>query len=210
MKKLSLVAVPLALAFLIPLPAQKRQKKPEAVTFATRIEKAATAWKAGKFGDCNRHLREALGLVATKWRAALRAALPVAPEGWKLLPDKKQNQRSNQMAAMMLGAGSGLLDAEYRRESDNGRARIQLLAKSPMVAMLRGMFNMAGMNPKLEVIEYEGGDKGLLEKTGKDRLKLQILIGGEDLLIVETRKMSEDELFVLMSQKNLDKFKAQL
>ena len=112
-----------------------------------------------------------------EWRKAMRASLPQAPDGWKLMPAKEDaSTQNNPMAAMMLASTAGLLNAEYRPEKGSDRINVQVLANSPMVRMLQGMFGMAQMNDKMEAVDYENGDKALLETRGNDRYKLQILV----------------------------------
>lgn len=210
MTKRTWTLLALAIALVVPLTAQKREAKPQKIDFKTRITRGQKAYDESKFGTCVSELREALLLATAKWREALRAALPAAPQGWKLEPAPEQNEEENPYAAAVIASTGGLLSADYRNEDGSGHIDVQIMADSPAVRMMQGMFAMAGMRKDVETVDYEGGDKALLEKVGDEGYKLTILVAQKHLITVETSSLTDEQVFRFMDQAALTKIKAQL
>jgi len=85
------VALVLAAPLLSSSAAQKRVKQDEPEDFPTILAASKTAWDAEKYGACIEKLNQALALASEKRVEKIREALPAAPAGWEVLPEKKNN-----------------------------------------------------------------------------------------------------------------------
>jgi len=188
---------------------QKRAKTTSAADFPGLMKAASAAWDAGNYSECLTNLKKATGLANEKRSAAIRAALPAAPAGWKLEPEKKNAAAGNAMAQALGGAMGNVTQARYSEEGGRGSIDISLMADSPMVQM----FNMMVTNPAMlgedgELIEYEE-HRAVLKKE-RNGLSLQILIHKKHMFDVKTRGLDEDGLFAMFDQATIDKLAALL
>ena len=155
-------------------------------------------------------LQEAIGLCMQKRTDAILAALPAAPAGWEIQPDRKNDMRNNPLAAAMSASVGNIVNRTYKKLDGNDRVEVTVTADSPMVSM----FNMWITNPAMlgedgELIEYEKDDKAVLKNPGS-RLELQIMISKAHICEVRANGLTDDELFAMFDQAAVDKLKAAL
>ena len=181
---------------------QKRVKAASPADFPGILKEVTATWNAGQFGACLAHLKKANGLVLEKQSGAIRAALPVAPAGWKMDPAKK-NSGGDAMAAAFAGAIGNVTQVNYGEEGGRGSVSVSLVSDSPMVQM----FNMWAANPAMlgdggELIEYEAHTAVL--KKERSGFNLSILIHKKHMCTIKVRGMDEDALFAMFNQSVVD------
>lgn len=205
MPKLVVPAVSLFLlgSVLVPF-AQERVKAKGPADFKATLTAAQTHWDAARYGQCIGELQTAIGLVSEKRAEALLAAFPPAPAGWKVLPDKsRESMQQNPFAAMMSTSIGNIIERKYQAEKGGASMSCTLTADSPLAQMF-GMWvaNPAMLEPGSELIKY--GPHNAVLKNQDGNLNLQILVQGKHVLEIDTRKMTEDELFAVWNQKAVD------
>lgn len=191
MKNPLILVAPLLLATLVVAQERTREKKP--ATFAELHTAVKTHFDAGAYGQAYASARELLTLVGAKRADAIRAAMPAAPAGYEVVPQKPEDDaaRDNPLVGAMTAGVGNIIEQEYRGEK--GTLRVTATADSPMMAMARMMFeNPAMIGPDAELIKYEQC-KGILQKEGR-QWKLQILI---DDTMIEGEFGTEDDEFAL-------------
>lgn len=188
---LALVA-PLLFATVVAV-AQERTRDKKPPTFAELHAAVKTQFDSGSYGQAYGSARELLTLIGVKRADAIRAAMPAAPEGYEIVPQKKEDEaaRNNPLLGAMTAGVGNIIEQEYR--GSKGTLRITATADSPMMAMAKMMFdNPAMLGADAELIKYEQC-KGILKKEGR-QWQLQILI--EDTM-VDAKFGSEDDDFAL-------------
>ncbi len=209
-KTLSLFAPLLLIPVFFP---QRRTKKAAPKDFETVYTEVGKAWKEGRVASCLKGIRELSSIATRKLSAMVQAALPPAPEGFKIRkPRNKGNANNPFLAGMALSMGSSI---ERNYFSQDGRTiRVSVVVNSPLIRMLKMfMENPAMAGSKGEVIEYDGA-KALLSKEGKTNQKLQILM---DDTVIECRYRGNaskpatgDAILAFMDQAALNKIMAAL
>ncbi len=184
---------------------QKRVQKKGPADFPTTLRAAGEAWESGAYGACVRELKAALGLATERRAQELREAMPPAPEGWQVEPDRSANANQNPFGAMLAVGIGNIVERKYRQKSGRGNVSCTLTADSPLVQM----FNMWLANPAMldansELIEY-GVHKAVLKKQGSG-FNLQILINGAHTCEVNAQGgVSEEQLFAMFDQRVVDR-----
>ncbi len=193
------LAVLLALFAAVPF-AQERMSKKKPPTFEEIHPAIAEAFKAGQYGLAMSKTRELMTVITPKWHEAILAALPGAPAGYTIVPQRKQNpQAASALAALTASIGT-VVEQKYKGEK--GTLICTVTADSPMIQM----FGMWVKNPALlgegaELVKY-GEYDALLKKEG-DRWSLQIVIGSS---LVEAKGQVSDEFLLRMfDQKVVDR-----
>jgi hypothetical protein len=179
-KTLSLFAPLLLIPVFLP---QRRVKKAGPKAFSAVYAEVGSSWKEGRVVSCLKGLRELTSIAVTKLNGLVLAALPPAPEGFKIRkPRNKRNMNNPLLAGMVMGFGSPIQRTYYSQ--DGQVIRLSVVVNSPLIRMLKMfMDNPAMAGAKGEVIEYDGA-KGLLSKEGKTSRKLQVLM---DDTVIECR-----------------------
>ncbi len=197
--------------------AQERSKPKAPPSFVATLEKVKKDWAAENYGACMRNLQIRSKLVIAKRTEVLRAALPAAPEGWKIRKEDSPEKMLDNPAIAVLSAGVGnLLERHYQQVDGPGSVDVSVMVDSPVVQMLSIMFaNPAAAGPNAEKIGY-GAHKGLLQPEGRS-LSLQILIAEKHVVDVTLRPprgmetgAAEDWLFALFDQAAVDRIAAAL
>jgi hypothetical protein len=198
------LAVTLSTSFLLfPLAAQKRSQ-PKEMTFPEATAAAAKAYESQDYGAAVSALQEALKLAHKKQREMIVAAL-AAPEGWEA---EGGNETEDNPFAAMAGLGAAV---ERTFRNGDKTVRIQVMANSPMVQMLAGVFS----NPVLlqaqgaEAIEY-GTHKAMLKKEEGGRCELQLLMHGKHVITVNSEGVGDEELLKIVDQKLVDRLEKPL
>ena len=206
-----------AVSLLFVATAQERTKKKTPPDFLKTIEKAKKSWEAESYGACLKDLQICTNLVTKKRTAKTRAALPAAPEGWKIRPEKDPaEQADNPMLAAMTASVGNIVERTYMQDGGNGRIEVSVMADSPMVQMLSVMFaNPAAAGPKAEKIGY-GDHEGMLTPQG-GYLGLQILNADAHVADIKLHPpqgmeptAAEDLLFAVFDQAAVDRLAAAL
>lgn len=207
MKTSQIVVAALAAASLATpcLTAQVRTKKVpvQEQSFPEKVESAKKAFEQQEFSVAMQRLNEALAIARAHLVAAIRAKMPPAPEDFVVEKPRDENASANPYAAALLGGGAIPIEHSYKAKKGRHSIKVQVHANSTLVRMMLMGFNMAGANPKAEIIKY-GAHKGLLEDSGKDRLKLTIVIRDKHAILIEAHGISDELLFKMFDQKFVD------
>jgi hypothetical protein len=185
--------VPSLLLLFAALPlAQERVTKKGPPEFKDVHAEVARAYEAGKLGLAVSKSKELLGVLQTKWGEAILAALPAAPEGFELVPQKKQDPQAAGMLAAMAGAVGTVVEQKYKGDGVTITATVQ--ADSPLIQM----FSMWVANPSMlgegaELVKY-GDVNAVLKKEGRG-WSLQILIGTS---LVDAKGAKDDAMLLRM------------
>lgn len=204
-RTLALLLLPaLCLSATLPL-VQERVSKKGPPEFAEVHAEVARAFNAGKFGTAMNKAKELLSVVQTAWTKEILAALPAAPEGFEIVPQKKQNAQAAGFAAAMSGAMGTVIEQSYKSGGKRITATIQ--ADSPLIQM----FSMWVANPAMlgddaELIKYKEHN-AVLKKQGRG-FSLQILIGSS--LVEAKGDATDDQLLKMFDQTAVDKLAAVL
>jgi hypothetical protein len=188
---------------------QERAAKKTPADFGKTLDSAKKAWGAGDYGACMASLKEAISLVTVKRVETILAALPAAPEGFEIVPDKSMDQmRANQMMGAMAAAIGSTVTRDYRGPY---RIRATVTADSPMVQMLNmWIANPATLDPDSELITY-GPHKAVLKTTGGGKQReLMIVLNEKHVVQVDYASDDEDALFAMWDQAAIDKLAAAL
>ncbi len=212
MNRKALLLIPAISLFVFPAFIQKRTKNKAKPGYETLVQASLKQFKSGSYAKALTSLREATAIVASKFRVALREALPEAPEDFTRKVQKDRGNMNNALAAALSASVGTSVEARYTSKTDRKLSlTVKVTASSPMVVALRSMFGFAKMQKDVEVIEYEKGDKGIFKKTrGGKRFELQILSGERDLVEFFAENWSEDAFFSFASQKNLNRLRTAL
>ena len=199
------VLVALAVGLLVvPLSGQQRQKKLGPADFEPLLEQVKTAYNDKKFMLCIKYLQQEVQICSEQLQAAIRAARPNTPTGFKFVEKQKQDM-VNALGGNLGSAIGFVTELEYRQESGSGSVRAKVMADSTtMATMLDAQFRMAALNPKLEVVTYNA-HKALFEKKANGDLKMQLLIDGKHYVEVTARGLSEDDFFKMFNQEFVDR-----
>lgn len=191
---------------------QTRVRPDEPEDFGTIIAAAKSDWDAEKYGACLANLQKATLLATEKRADKIKGALPQAPAGWSMVPEKKKGNAGALpgMGALTAMAGN-IIERRWNRDEGAGSVTATVHADSPMVSML-GMVlgNPAMLGEGKELIEY-GKHKAILETRKKDeQYQLQIVIDEKHLVDVSARGIDEDGLFGMFDQQCVDRLSSAL
>lgn len=144
------------------------------------LAKAAEAYQNGDIGATMAALQEAETALQQRRAETLKTFLPAAMEGWTL-----QDNDTMAMAGEMLGGGYGV--SRLYTKADGNSVSLDVIADSPMLAMVMGMFanpqmmQMSGM--KTETI---AGQTAMVDEMGGYQLmvanRFMITVGGSAAL----------------------------
>ncbi|MEZ5962623.1 MAG: hypothetical protein R3F56_02140 [Planctomycetota bacterium] len=180
---------------------QDRSKKLGPADLPKVLASASKALDAKRYGQCQRDLKTALGLVGALVRQQLLGVMPAAPSGFTAVEDKQEDEGANAFAAA-LGVTAVPVEKRYRNDSGD-EIKISVLADSPMVGMMGMMFNAAAMSKEGEVITYKE-NKGLLKKEG-DGYNLQVVVSAKHLVTVDAHGIDDDGLLKMIDQAFVDR-----
>lgn len=188
--------------------AQQRVKKQGPEDFDAIYKKVGEAWNAESFGQATSAARALLELIGLKRSEAILAALPAAPEGYAIVPQKKKRQASNNPLAGMAAAIGNVIKQRYRPSEGGRELEVTVTADSPMAQMFKmWMTNPAALGPDAELVKYNEYD-AVLKKQGKG-WNIQILI---DKDVAEVKAPDRDDEFLLgwINQAAVDNLAAAL
>ena len=112
--------------------------------------------------------------------------LPPALEGWTL---KKTDNSSNQMVMSMMGGGASM-KARYSKGQE--RVDIEIVANSPILAMMRMMMNNpAMMAGKADTEPYRYKRIKGMKKTGKTETEITLSIAGQIMLKITGKNLKD-------------------
>ncbi|MCB9915456.1 MAG: hypothetical protein H6828_09955 [Planctomycetes bacterium] len=198
---------PLALVLALPFVQERVSKK--APTFEELHPAIASAYAEGRYGLAMNKTRELLAVLSPKWTESILAALPAAPEGYEIVPQKKpaggSAMANGALAAMAASVGT-VVEQKYKGDGDT--LQVTVTADSPMAQM----FAMWITNPALlgegaEAVKY-GAYDAILKQEGQG-WSLQILIGSS-LVEAKGRKATDELLLKLFDQQAVDKLAKEL
>lgn len=208
MKRLAIPAI-LSSTLLFAAHAQERVQKKGPADFQTTLQSAGKAWQEADYGACIRELQTCMDLALEKRAEAIRAALPAAPDGWKVLEEKQAaNAAANPFAAAMAGAVGSIVQKRYREGGGRGTIDVTVTADSPLVSMLSMVMANPAADPNAEAVKY-GEHRALLKKEGGG-WNLQILVSEKHVVEVRTNIEDEERLFQLFDQAAVDRLAAAL
>ena len=198
--------LPLSLALGAALPFAQERVSKKAPSFEELHAEIGRAHADGRYGLAMNRTRELLGVLAPKWTEAILAALPAAPEGYEVVPQKKQNANAGGMLAAMATSMGTVIEQKYK--GADGTLQVTVTADSPLVQM----FGMWVSNPALlgegaELVKY-GSYNAILKQEGSG-WSLQILIGNS-LVEAKGRKASDELLLKMFDQAAVDRLAKEL
>jgi hypothetical protein len=200
-----------ALGVLVAAAPQERAKPSTPADFGTLLTKAKTSYDAGRFGACVKDLQSAVSLVAVQRAKAIRAALPAAPAGYKIVNDDSMEEAlaNPMLGAMALGIGS-VIQQTYRAEERGASIDVTITVDSPMLQMFKMWITNPAMLPKgSELVKY-GPHNAILQQEGGGKTRsLQLLIDA-NMMEVKWPSADEDALFAMFDQKAVDALAAVL
>ena len=189
----TLFALTLLFALSALLHAQERVKKKGPPEFKEVHAEVARAYEAGKFGRAVHECKELLAVLQGKWTEAILAALPAAPEGFEVVPQREQdNAQAAGVLAAMAGTVGTVVEQKYKGAGQTISATVQ--ADSPLVQMFAmWVANPSMLGPDAELVKY--GDLNAVLKNDGRTWSLQLLIGTS---LVEAKGAKDDELLLRM------------
>ncbi len=199
--KLSLTLLPIALLAFVALPFAQQRVTKKAPEFEKIHAEIGRAYAAGEFGHAVKQGKELLVVLQSKWKGQILAAFPAAPEGFEIVPQKKEDPRAAGVMAAMSGAIGTVIEQKYK--AGRRTITVQVQADSPLIQM----FSMWVANPSMlgedaELIKYENGLNAVLKKEGRG-YSMQMVPG---VSLVEAKgDATDDELLKLLSQAAVDK-----
>ncbi len=198
-----LIAFAIVLLFCLPAEAQVRQKKNTPADFDGLLKASGEAFHQQDFGTCISRLQDAISLAAAQHHAVILAAMPPAPSGFTK-QESTQQQQNNPFGGAMAGSIGLVVEQSYNQQGGNGHISVTVTANSPMVGMFEAMFRMAGMDPDLEVVEYNEFDALFKTENGGKKFNLQMPLFGKHFLDITATGLDEDTFFATFSQKFVD------
>ncbi|MCP3915832.1 MAG: hypothetical protein GY711_09770 [bacterium] len=191
--------------------AQERVKPKSAADFPKTIEAASKAWTAGHYGRCLDNLRTAIGLVSNKRAEAIRAALPGAPAGFEVVPERKTDATANPYLSGVTAMVGSNVTRKYRETDGRASMNVSVTSDSPMI----GMFSTYAANPALlgpdaELIKYGSHTAVLRKEGGGKQHTLQLLIEGKHMCETKLRGRDDEFLLKVWNQAAVDKLAAAL
>ena len=181
---------------------QERVKPKGPQNFDELHAKIAQHYHSGHYGRAGQEAKELLAIIQKKHSEAILAALPAAPEGYKVRPQKKQQANAALMAGLTMAVGN-IVEQTYMKEGGGGQVDVTVTADSPMLQMFQmWVTNPAMLGPDAELIKYHNDLKAVLKKEGS-RHVLHVPIGSS---MVEARVTGEngDFLLAMFSQAVID------
>ncbi|MEM7254295.1 MAG: hypothetical protein AAF493_22990 [Pseudomonadota bacterium] len=173
--------------------AQQRVKKKTPEDFAGIYKVLGEAWEAGAYGKANKSVRDLLALISIKRTETILSAMPSAPEGYEVVPQRKKKSASHNPLAGMAAAMGTVISQKYRPAAGGRNLEVSVTADSPMAQMFKmWMTNPAMLGADAELIKYNQYD-AVLKKQGKG-WNLQVLIGKD---VVEIKVPNENDDFTL-------------
>jgi len=185
---------------------QERVQKKKA-DFPTAHAAALRQWEAGQYGACLGSLRELEGLVSRKRIETILAALPAAPQGFRVGDETQLQELENNPFAAMAGMVGNAVNRSY--QADDASIDLTITADSPLAQMLvMWLKNPKLVDPSAEVVKY-GAHSALLKGEGTD-WDLQLLV--DDKHLVEVKVSGKDDEFLLrfLDQAAVDRLAAVL
>lgn len=205
--------IPVALCAVAALAvAQERVKPKTPADFKATLAAASKAWDNQKYGGCLEHLRTLTALVSVKRREAVLAALPGAPKGFEIVPEKKnQNAAANPYLAGMTAMVGTSIERKYRETEGRATVNVTVTADSPMITM----FSAYAANPAMlgengELIKYGTHTAVLKTESAGKQYSLQILVNAKHLCDVKVRGRDDEFVLRLFNQGVVDKLAAVL
>ena len=194
-----------------PIVAQKAVGVAKPLTFEVALEQAGENYQSGHYGAAVAALQQAMAVAMKKRRAKIVAAMPAAPDGFTLRP-----QKDSPLPGGAVGALAGAMSivgqqAEAVYEGPNGaRISITVMADSAMGGLAAMAFNpmIIQNDPKSTLYEYEHGHKAVLKDEGSGRVSMNGLIGGKHMVQISARKVEKDLVLGLLNQACMDKLAA--
>ena len=202
-----LAYIPAALLLLAVLPLAQQRASKKALNFGELQKEVARLHDAGQFGAALAKCKSVIVILQEKWSDQILDAMPAAPEGFEVVPQKKKSRQEAGMMAAMSGAVGTVIKRDYRNGSDKFSVTVQ--ADSPLIQMFSMMVaNPAMMGDDAELITYEGGLKAVLKKERGDSYSLQFVIGSS---LVECKgKISDEVMLGMFNQRAVNKLSATL
>jgi hypothetical protein len=203
--KLALIPVALILLAVLPLAQQRASKKVQ--TFGELQKEVVRLHDAGQFGEALAKCKAVIVILQEKWSGQILDALPAAPEGFEVVPQKKKSRQEAGMMAAMSGAVGTVIERQYQKGTDKITVTVQ--ADSPLIQMFSMMVaNPAMMGEDAELITYEGEIKAVLKKERNGSYSLQLVIGSS---LVECKgKISDEVMLGMFNQRAVNRLKATL
>jgi len=132
--------------------------------------------------------------------------LPPPLEGWTL---KKIDNSSNQMVMSMMGGGASM-KARYSKEKQ--QVDIEIVANSPLLAMMRMMMNNpAMMAGKADTEPYRYKKIKGMKKTSKKETEITLSIAGQIMLKITGKNLEDDAVLEqYLDSMDIKKLKASL
>jgi hypothetical protein len=132
--------------------------------------------------------------------------LPPPLEGWTV---KKTNNSGNQMMMSMMGGGASM-KASYTKEKQ--QVDIEVVANSPLLAMMRVMMNNPSMMAGKEDTEpYRYKRIKGMKKTGKRETEITLSIAGQIMLKITGKRLEDDAILEqYLDTMDMKKLKASL
>lgn len=185
----------------LPGAAQKRAAAAKEATFPEAVEQAKKSFDAQEYGAAVTALQAAIRAVQKLQRTAILTALP-KPEGFTIRDEEPPKDDASNPFAMTMG----MVVLRHYDKGDGKSINVEIMANSPMAAMLAMMF----ANPSIvkadggEIVEY-GKHKALLKKNGDTGQELTILLFDKHVVKATAESMTAEELLAVFDQAAVDR-----
>ena len=185
----------------LPGAAQKRAAAAKEATFPEAVEQAKKSFDAQEYGAAVTALQAAIRAVQKLQRTAILTALP-KPEGFTVRDEEPPKDDASNPFAMTMG----MVVLRHYDKGDGKSINVEIMANSPMAAMLAMMF----ANPSIvkadggEIVEY-GKHKALLKKNGETGQELTILLFDKHVVKATAESMTAEELLGVFDQAAVDR-----
>lgn len=129
--------------------------------------------------------------------------LPEPLEGWKV----EAGDNGVQVAMSMLGGGGTSMTATYRKDKES--IEIQILANSPMLAMMAMAINnpaLMSADPQSSPFRYKG-----VKKVNGTKTEITLLVSGQIMIRLDGDNLSDDKVLeAYLDAIDIKKLKMQL
>lgn len=148
-----------------------------------RLQLGLELYSQGKYREAAQELQFALSEIQAKRDASYTELLPAPLEGWR---GGEPTTGGSSLGVLNVGAN---VSRDYYPLVGTGRARVQIIGDSPMVAALAMVLAnpmLAQMDPDSEPYRHQGQPGMVKHAAGSRQWEITLLVGGRVLVTVTT------------------------
>lgn len=179
---LSLVAAPVLLSLLVPLPAGADE-------ITDQLDVAREAYEAGNLSQTVDELNYAIAQIQEQINASNVKLLPEPLEGWTA---GEATSASGGLAAL----GGGTTMARSYSSSDGGTIEIQVIANSPLIQGMSMMLSnpmLMQMDPSTKPYRYKGSKGMIKHDAGSTDYQVSLMVSNSIMVQVEGSGLASKE-----------------